>query len=371
MSSAKEIIPSAEFRETLKKISGSSANRCYQCATCSSVCQLAPEDAPFPRRQMLMAQWGLADRIASDPAVWLCHQCNDCTLRCPRDAKPGDVMQAVRSLAVQNLATPRFMGKLVGNAGTTWPLLLGIPFAIWVVALYLVNGLTIPAETPLAYHNFVPHWLIYIINIPTTALVALAVLASAVRFWNLMGTNAERSGSFVSSLIAVLTDIATHERFGKCEFGGSRRWGHFLFMWGFVGAAIATGLVVLGMYLPGFDLELPIELSHPFKLIGNAAAVLLVVGGVMLLLNRMEEDERAGATTAYDAFFLTVVLLVVITGVLTEAGRILFDPQMACWIYIVHLSAVLCLFYTFPYSKFAHMVYRTLAMVHERMAVKK
>ncbi len=367
MSSAKEIIPSAEFRETIRKVAGS-ANRCYQCATCSTVCQLAPEENPFPRRQMLLAQWGLADRIASDPAVWLCHQCNDCTARCPRDAKPGDVMQTVRSLAVQNLAIPGFMGKLVGNAGATWPLLLGIPFAIWVVSLYLIHGLTIP-EAPLAYHDFVPHWLIYIINIPTTALVALAILASAMRFWNLMGTGVQRQGSFISALIEVLTDIATHKRFGSCEVGSSRRWGHFLLMWGFVGAAIATGLVVLGMYLLGDTLPLP--LSHPFKIIGNVAAVMLVLGGVMLLLNRMEEDERAGATTAYDSFFLGVVLLVVVTGVLTEAGRILFEPAMACWIYIVHLSAVLCLFVTFPYSKFAHMVYRALAMVHERMLVKK
>ena len=60
-----------------------------------------------------------------------------------------------------------------------------------------------------------------------------------------------------------------------------------------------------------------------------------------------------------------LVLLVVVTGVLTEAGRIVFEPQMACWIYIVHLSAVLCLFATFPYSKFAHLVYRTLAILKD------
>ncbi|MEW6366823.1 MAG: hypothetical protein AB1714_19520 [Acidobacteriota bacterium] len=37
-------------------------------------------------------------------------------------------------------------------------------------------------------------------------------------------------------------------------------------------------------------------------------------------------------------------------------------------LYVVHLGVVLCLFITFPYSKFAHMLYRTLAMVHARMA---
>ena len=37
------------------------------------------------------------------------------------------------------------------------------------------------------------------------------------------------------------------------------------------------------------------------------------------------------------------------------------------WFYVCHLAFITTLFATFPYSKFAHMVYRTLAMVHERM----
>ena len=44
-----------------------------------------------------------------------------------RDARPGDVMGVLRSLAVEALSVPRFLGEWVGNAGKTWPLLLGIP----------------------------------------------------------------------------------------------------------------------------------------------------------------------------------------------------------------------------------------------------
>ena len=107
MTSIPALLPSRAFRDELFSRGGSGATQCYQCATCSSVCELAPEGAPFPRQQMLYAQWGLADRIAADPAVWLCHQCNDCTARCPREANPGDVMHVVRSLAVENLKIGR------------------------------------------------------------------------------------------------------------------------------------------------------------------------------------------------------------------------------------------------------------------------
>ena len=141
-----------------------------------------------------------------------------------------------------------------------------------------------------------------------------------------------------------------------------------MLVWGFVGAALASGLIIVAMYI--MHEELPLPIMHPFKWVGNIGAVLLVFGGVMVLGNRLQENSQAGKATAFDNFFLGVVLTVIATGVLVEMGRFLFDPGLACWLYILHLTAVLSLFATFPYSKFAHILYRTLAMVHERMTAK-
>ena len=359
-----DVFPSAEFRDDLAGRGGATAARCYQCATCSSVCQLAPDDGPFPRRQMLKAQWGLGDQLVNDPAVWLCHQCNDCTVHCPRDAKPGDVMQTVRSLVVEKLAAPAFMGRLVGKAGSTWPLLLGAPFLFWVLVLYAVTGLQIPAEIK-EYKDVVPHWLIYAVFFPVAGLVTLAIFSSGLRFWDLLGSSGQRSGSFVPNLVPVMIEISTHKRFGSCDAAASRRWGHFALLWGFVGAAVTSGLLLLAIYV--LKSEMPLPLLHPFKVLGNLSAVLLVVGGSILLYNRLVGGNRTGSSTAFDNFFLFVVILVIATGVLTEVGRFQFQPALNTWIYILHLTVVLCLFATFPYSKFAHMVYRMLAMVHERM----
>src|SRR5689334_5388884 len=109
------ITPDRAFRDELARRGGASAARCFQCATCSSACDLATADAMFPRRQILWAQWGLADRLVADPSIWLCHGCNDCTARCPRDARPGDALQAVRSLVIEHLGAPRFMARLVAR----------------------------------------------------------------------------------------------------------------------------------------------------------------------------------------------------------------------------------------------------------------
>jgi quinone-modifying oxidoreductase subunit QmoC len=106
------------------------------------------------------------------------------------------------------------------------------------------------------------------------------------------------------------------------------------------------------------------------KWLGNLSAVILVVGGTLLYANRaISGDRLAGATSGSDRFFLFTVLGVIATGVLTELLRFVAVPTAAAALaYILHLGIVLTLFLTFPYSKFAHLVYRTLAMVHERMA---
>ncbi|MCP4599729.1 MAG: hypothetical protein GY847_04185 [Proteobacteria bacterium] len=375
MASQSTVIPSSEFRKELRKRGGASAFRCYQCATCSSVCELAPSESPFPRRQMLHAQWGLIDRLAADPSVWLCHQCNDCTVRCPRDAKPGDIMQIVRSLAVENLAAPRFLGKLVGKARTTWPLLIGLPFLFWIVFINAVNGFAIPEpqmineSMTIAWHDFVPHWMIYVTYIPVTTWVVIAIFIAGKRYWNLMGEGVSRSGSFFGNFIPVIIDIIGHKRFGQCEAGQSRKTGHMLFMWGFIGAAITTFVIVVAMY--GFSYPLPVEQTNWMKVIGNISAVLLVLGGLLLIFNRLGDGEGSGASSAFDIFFLFVAFMVGLTGILTELGRLYIDTGIAAWIYVAHLSFILCLFATVPYCKFAHMVYRTLAMVHERMVSAK
>jgi len=354
-------------REALQKYGGDSAARCYQCATCSSVCELAPAGAPFPRKQMALAQWGLTDRLVGDPSVWLCHQCNDCSARCPRDAKPGDVMQTIRNMVVQRLAVPSFMGRLVAEAGSSWIVLLGLPIAFWAVLLGWYNGLAVPEFEHLRDHGFetfVPHVLIYATYFTTTALVLLFAGTAGLRFWKGLEGADKRQGSFLSHLIPVLIEIMTHKRFGDCEATRPRKLAHLALFWGFVGAAVTSGFIIVYMYIEGKPL--PVPLTHPYKILGNLSAVALVFGGAYLLYNRMT-NEQAGKTTAFDNFFMGVVLLLIATGCLIELGRFMFDPMLSCYLYIVHLGTVLCLFLTFPHSKFAHLIYRTLAMVHERM----
>jgi len=387
MASVPVIHTSPEFRDEFFDRGGENAARCYQCATCSSVCELAPANAPFPRRQILWAQWGLKDRLIADPGPWLCYQCNDCSVRCPREVNPGDMMAVARALVVEHLATPPFLGKLVGNVKKTWPLLIFGPLLFWIILLG-ATGAQIPGidhelnplDGRFYYEHFVPHSLIYFTYFTATTWVLFALWTSGRKFWRLLGTTQDRRGSFFAALIPALIDIGAGRKFALCDGGvAKRRWGHFLVMWGFVGAAITSGFAVLYLYKDTVFLSwmhlgfsYPVPLTHWVKWLGNTSALLLVVGGLLLWFNRRATgDKQVGVTMPFDRFFLWVILTVIGTGVLTEVLRfIAVPPVLACSIYVIHLAIVLTLFLTLPYSKFAHILYRTLAMAHERLTTE-
>src|SRR5512138_952514 len=200
--SATILSPVRGFRDELLRRGGGDAARCMQCATCTSVCDLATVDAAFPRRQILWAQWGLADRLAADPSIWLCHQCNDCTARCPRDAAPGDAMQAIRSLVIEHLGAPSSVARLVARARTTWPVLLGGPILLWALYVGAVSGFAVP-RTPLVFGDVVPTWMIYSVFLPAAAFAIGAALVGARRAWTAWGAGGARGGTLLGGLAAV------------------------------------------------------------------------------------------------------------------------------------------------------------------------
>ena len=74
---------------------------------------------------MIAAGWGLKDKLVGNADIWLCHNCGDCSSLCPRGAKPGDVLAAVRAYTVAEYATPRALAKMVPDPRKL-PILLGI-----------------------------------------------------------------------------------------------------------------------------------------------------------------------------------------------------------------------------------------------------
>jgi quinone-modifying oxidoreductase subunit QmoC len=356
MATTQLIEPDVTFIRRVMASGGEDLKKCYQCATCSVVCALSPEDAPFPRRQMLHAQWGLRDRLIGDPAVWLCHNCRECSERCPRGARPGDVLGAVRSQVIRDLAFPAFMGRLAAA-----PSALALLFLLPVV-IFALMAAAAPGAEPGASLEFAAWYPLAWLE-PLFFLVSgLAILAFGVGIARFVAA-LKATGlppPTLAAIAAVLVEIARHDRFGRCEHPSARRWGHLLVFWGFVGLGVMGTVVGIGTMLG--VMHTPLALTNPWKIFANVSAVVILAGTVLLLVERLRDPEARAHSTYFDWWFLLTLLAIVVTGFAAEVLRL---AQMSSWmfpVYFVHLVLIFSLFLYAPYSKFAHLAYRTVAM---------
>lgn len=396
MSEVTRVEPDLNFIKYLKSAGGDSMKKCYQCATCSVVCPLSTDGNPFPRKEMIWAQWGLKERLAADPDVLLCHQCGDCTAYCPRGAKPGDVLGAIRAYAYTHYGFPSGLAKLC-SSGKNLPLLILAPMILLGVLWVIANGgVHIPdAETfkEVGFGHFFGHWdfhwltknvfFIDVIFVPAFLFAAFASLKGGKAMWDKMCESVSGSSDFRPSakqfvnefLVPTVVETIQHKRFNECGENKSRVNGHLPLLLSFIALFVVTNYAflrkdVFSLFVSEemrLILHGPLPLSDPFKLLANIGAIALIVGVGILWANRSRSEEEQGTVpTFYDWFLIGEIMAVGITGLGAELVRLLGIPSFAYFLYFLHLVSVFMLFLYMPYTKFAHMIYRTVAMTFEK-----
>jgi len=383
------IEPDVDFIRSLSKENGNTFKLCMQCGTCSVACGVSPDRAPFPRKEMIWAQWGLKDRLLADPDVWWCHQCNDCSTMCPRGAKPGDLLNTVRQEAVQHYAVPGFLGRLIGDKNIV--LLLLLPAILLGVALLLRDPLWNSGQGVLSYlhhegfyADLFPHWLLIGFYTFFWGLAMIGGIIGVLRFWQAMkaadratGLDASSAG-ITGSWVKTIKSILVHDRFSVCTNQASRKTAHLGAFYGFAALFVVTvwagvALYIINPMIPGHDQDLlyPFAILSPWKILANLGGIALVVGCILAIQKRRSGDEDAPASSSFDWLFLILLLTVGVTGLLTEIFRYVAEPgggkglmYAAYTVYFVHLVAVFDLLVYLPYSKLAHVLYRTVALVY-------
>ncbi|HYA86553.1 MAG TPA: quinone-interacting membrane-bound oxidoreductase complex subunit QmoC [Nitrospirota bacterium] len=378
MSDATVMKPDLQFVNEIIKGGGESLKKCYQCATCSVVCNVTPDGNPFPRKEMVLAQWGQKDKLVTSADVWLCHQCSDCTAYCPRGAKPGEVLNAIRKQSIKHVAMVPFFAKIATDVKFL-PVLFAIPMVLFYAILVVLGNGDFSAPRAegniMAYHKFVPVPVIDTVFILTALFAAASAFVGIKRLWNGMKSQSgamQSKGSLAGDVVSSITQILAHTKFADCNVNRTRQWGHMLLFYAFAGLAIVTTWAIV--YLYGSELlgikpfgpfhfgESPYPNDDPVKILALISSLAFAAGVVILLLNRFAKAGKAGLGSYFDWIFLTIVIGVGATGMLSWALR-LADMNAGYFVYYLHLVFIWSLFAYAPYSKFAHLFYRTTAIV--------
>lgn len=369
------IQPDLEFKRQIIGLDAHDLTACYQCGTCSAVCPISDADNPFPRKEMVWVQWGLKERVLGNASIWMCHQCGTCNSYCPRDAKPANVMAALRDYSIQHYAVPRFMGKALSDPRYL-PLLFALPAVVFGAVLAWLGHLASLPEGPIVFSKFMPIMAIEVIFTLAITLTALGAVVAGVRYWRAMEAQAGRNGHEPRRhLVPTVLDILRHARFRRCneEPAGTRKTykdhlhaTHLLIFYGFLGLVVTTASVGVGIYAFGYLTPWPFW--HPVKILGNVSGAAVIVALCIFLWRRIADSTRAGKSTYSDWLFLTILLLTTLTGFFCQWLRLGGVRTLAYPMYFVHLLLIFFLLVYIPYSKFAHLVYRTVAMLYTASA---
>jgi quinone-modifying oxidoreductase subunit QmoC len=325
------------------------------------VCNVTPDENPFPRKEMVWAQWGLKEKFQGNPDVWLCHQCNDCTAYCPRGAKPGEVLGAIRKQTIKQYSAPAALVDIVNNQ-KLMPLLFIVPAVLLAVLLSIAGTFKIP-DGEVIFSQFASTHFLQFVFTPALIFGFAVGILGVKKFWDDMKkANGVTSGDLKGSIMATAKQILGHEKFKDCDVSKDRYASHLLVFYSFILLGIATALGVLYIDILGLDSPFRFGYGTPVKIFGITGAVTIILGTLFMINNRFKNAEKVGLGSYFDWLLITIVGVVGLSGTLAYLTRLSGAGMIAYPVYFIHLVFVFSLFIYLPFSKLAHMFYRSAAM---------
>jgi citrate/tricarballylate utilization protein len=358
-----EWVPSAAESETARQL-----QICNACRYCEGFCAVFPA---MTRR----FSFGQADIhfLAN-----LCHNCGACLHAC-QYAPPHDfavnipkVMAQVRGQTYVDYAWPAPLGRLYARNGLTLSLALAASLALF---LWLAQQQT-ATQNPANFYSIFPHHLLVSLFAPVFLFAVLALGMGVRRFWQDI-TPATSGAPLSAPAAAEASDAVLRLKYldgghGKgCNneddaFSLARQRAHHLTFYGFMLCFAATSVATLYHY--AFNLPAPYDLPSLPKLLGVAGGLSLLLGTASLFKLKLQRHPEHGdaAQKPMDLGFIALLFLISLSGLALWLAR--GQTSMPVWL-VAHLGAVMALFATLPYNKFAHGIFRTASLL--RHAVEK
>jgi quinone-modifying oxidoreductase subunit QmoC len=225
-------------------------------------------------------------------------------------------------------------------------------------------------EGPIVYSKLFPTLLVDAIFVPAFFFAVAMLGMGVMRYWKDLNASSpwkvRVEGNLVGNLFQVIKDILMHNRFRLCETTYARSTNHLFLLFGFIFLAIVTGWGFLNEWV--LHHESPYAIYQPIKLLAMVGTAGLLYGIYTIIKERRANAEKAGFGGYYDWLLIYVIFAVGATGLLSWLFRLVGIRILAYPTYFLHLTSVFFLFFYAPYTKMAHLVYRTTAMLYARMS---
>lgn len=306
----------------------------------------------------------------------LCHDCRECYFACPFtpphefDINPPKLFSGLRDELYQKYAWPGLLAKALGGkvSGVWTVVVLTIVFTAVLVLSSNTEALWQKHVGPGAFYQVMSEFAMVGLFGFLGLWMLFGWVIGAVRFWrDIKSPNSERvtfkdvkaALSYAMSLRYLEGEGAGCKEPGN-ELSSSRRVFHHLIFYGFLLDFASTTLAAF--YSHVLKVPAPYPLYHPVVILGVLGGIGLIIGITGFLYVKNKSDQSLSDTRAAKSgnAFSVSLLLVAVTGMVLLAVR---ETAAMGIMLMIHLGSVATLFFIAPYSKFAHFVYRIVALV--------
>ncbi len=346
------------FIEKLRSYGSFDINACYNCGNCTAICPLSTENNSFPRRMIRAAILGLEERIDSSVDPWLCYYCGECTDTCPRDADPGGLMMALRRYQIRKFSVGKigdFFYKSF-HSFFVWLILT----LIGVAGIFYFKGNPDMEEIkPLSLFSLDLLHYAGIIAFVFLLVIVFSQLYIMLKSTNFKSESSNKSGNYFKTFFTVLfREVFFQERFEKCE-DKSRYFAHLLLVWGFIGLFIATiTIMMMDFFAPHSE-----GIRIIPKILGLISGLPALYGTLYFMIIRAKKKGSYAKFSHHtDWMFILLVFLAILSGFALDILRWSSLFKVYYFTFAFHILVVFELIVSFPFTKFAHILYRPFAL---------
>jgi citrate/tricarballylate utilization protein len=335
---------------------------CNACRYCEGFC------AVFP---------AMTRRIEFTPAVVnylanLCHNCGACLHAC-QYAPPHEfgvniprVMAQLRKETYITYAWPKSFGALYKSNGLTVSLAVSLSITFFLILSAVLNGSFATSSVDGNFYAVFSHNTLALMFGAVFGFSLIAILIGLIHFWRAISAGSISAGAAIE---------ATHDVLSLKYLGGGhgdgcnneddafslwRKRFHHLTFYGFMLCFAATSVATLYHYL--LDLHAPYALNSLPVILGTLGGIGLLFGPAGLLYLNLQRHEAHGDVTQkpMDRTFIVLLFLISASGLLLLVFR---ESAAMATLLSIHLGFVMGFFLTMPYSKFAHGIFRSAALL--------
>jgi ferredoxin len=354
---------------------------CINCGGCSVVCDLTYGDVTFPRRPIHRVVIGAKDAVLEGLEPWLCHDCGDCSLACPRQADPAESMRTLRRYLTGQYDGTGLASRILssrawhlGSLGAVGALV----FALVVVYHLYWADLSLPdfVATAMPMDHMFPMilyftWIAYLLPV-----VFLMAHAHRMRRFTMGGAHPALR-HFLAEAGILIVQAVTQSRMRKCpsEARGAPAGGWWLYAesaepvpnrwlkhW-LMAAGTVMMFVLTAVFLRWFQTDSAYPVLHPQRWLGYLATAFILWGTTDILVRRVRRPKE-GASRNRGGLALPLLLwLTAVSGIMLHILRYVGFELATHYVYAVHLAiCVSMVVVELPFGEWTHAMYRPLAL---------